>query len=217
MIEIISRGPQGPGGDLASFGSFYDLTDQQLASVTAAQVVALGQTFYSRGVTVESGDEITFEYAGTYAISFSIQFHNDQNNAVHTASVWLKKNGSDLANSNSTFDIPGARGGTDGALIASTTIIEEVDAGDQIQFYWSGSSTGLSIEHSAAGTNPTRPVTPSVIVCVQQVMFSSTAPLQFIANSTEPATPTGGGTLYVQAGALKYKGSSGTVTTIANA
>jgi hypothetical protein len=30
-----------------------------------------------------------------------------------------------------------------------------------------------------------------------------------------PATPTGGGVLYVQAGSLKFKGSSGTVTTIA--
>lgn len=32
-----------------------------------------------------------------------------------------------------------------------------------------------------------------------------------------PATPTGGGVLYVDSGALKYKGSSGTVTTIAAA
>lgn len=41
----------------------------------------------------------------------------------------------------------------------------------------------------------------------------------FIANTTTApvATPSGGGYLYVEAGALKYKGSSGTVTTIANA
>ena len=40
-----------------------------------------------------------------------------------------------------------------------------------------------------------------------------------IANtvSAPSTTPSGGGVLYVQAGALKYKGSSGTVTTIANA
>jgi hypothetical protein len=40
----------------------------------------------------------------------------------------------------------------------------------------------------------------------------------YIANtSSVPGTPTSGGVLYVEAGALKYKGSSGTVTTIANA
>lgn len=37
------------------------------------------------------------------------------------------------------------------------------------------------------------------------------------ANIAPPNTPTGGGVLYVESGALKYKGSSGTVTTIANA
>jgi hypothetical protein len=39
----------------------------------------------------------------------------------------------------------------------------------------------------------------------------------FVGNATAPATPTGGGVLYVEAGALKYKGSSGTVTTLAAA
>jgi hypothetical protein len=36
----------------------------------------------------------------------------------------------------------------------------------------------------------------------------------FLANTTAPATPTAGGVLYVESGALKYKGSSGTVTTL---
>lgn len=37
-----------------------------------------------------------------------------------------------------------------------------------------------------------------------------------LANATVPtANPTGGGVLYVEAGALKYRGSSGTITTIA--
>ena len=38
-----------------------------------------------------------------------------------------------------------------------------------------------------------------------------------IANATAPSSnPTGGGIVYVEAGALKYRGSSGTVTTLAN-
>jgi hypothetical protein len=39
--------------------------------------------------------------------------------------------------------------------------------------------------------------------------------LIFIANQSTPSNPVGGGHLYVEAGALKYKGSSGTVTTLA--
>lgn len=49
--------------------------------------------------------------------------------------------------------------------------------------------------------------------------FGGGAKVIFIGNAgTVPSTnPTGGGILYVEAGALKYRGSSGTVTTIANA
>jgi hypothetical protein len=39
----------------------------------------------------------------------------------------------------------------------------------------------------------------------------------FLANSTTPATPTGGGILFVASGALNYIGSSGTITVIAPA
>lgn len=37
----------------------------------------------------------------------------------------------------------------------------------------------------------------------------------FIGDGTAPSTPTGGGFLYVESGALKYRGSSATITTIA--
>lgn len=49
--------------------------------------------------------------------------------------------------------------------------------------------------------------------------FGSGAKVIGIANATTlpTTTPTGGGVLYVEAGALKYKGSSGTVTLLANA
>ena len=47
---------------------------------------------------------------------------------------------------------------------------------------------------------------------------TSAANVLGLANATAPSTsPAGMGQLYVEAGALKYRGSSGTVTTIANA
>ena len=46
---------------------------------------------------------------------------------------------------------------------------------------------------------------------------TTTAAQLKISNGSAPSTPTGGGILYVESGALKYKGSSGTVTTLGNA
>ena len=48
-----------------------------------------------------------------------------------------------------------------------------------------------------------------------RVLYAGTV---FIANSTAPSdTPSGGGYIYIESGALKYKGSSGTVTTLGSA
>jgi len=51
------------------------------------------------------------------------------------------------------------------------------------------------------------------------VSFGGGTKVFFIANATAVPTsnPTGGGIVYVESGALKYRGSSGTITTIANA
>ena len=46
---------------------------------------------------------------------------------------------------------------------------------------------------------------------------TTTAAQLKISDGSAPATPTGGGVLYVESGALKYKGSSGTATPLAGA
>lgn len=48
---------------------------------------------------------------------------------------------------------------------------------------------------------------------------SGTGPMAYLGNATTAPTsnPTGGGILYAEAGALKYRGPSGTITTIAPA
>jgi hypothetical protein len=59
--------------------------------------------------------------------------------------------------------------------------------------------------------------TGNIVVGNMAIATSSVATIH-ISNGTIPsANPTGGGVLYVEAGALKYRGSSGTITTIANA
>lgn len=59
--------------------------------------------------------------------------------------------------------------------------------------------------------------TGNIVVGSMAIATSSVATIH-ISNGTIPsANPTGGGVLYVEAGALKFRGSSGTITTIANA
>ena len=78
------------------------------------------------------------------------------------------------------------------------------------------SAPGLSLVGQQLSTNATPNPTASTLVIRDANAQIGNLRL-FVGNGTEPATPTGGGVLYVESGALKYKGSSGTITTLANA
>ena len=76
-----------------------------------------------------------------------------------------------------------------------------------------GTGTGAGGKHifqvATAGTTGS---SQNALVTALEIREDRSA---FIANvSAAPATPTGGGLLYVEAGALKYIGSSGTITTL---
>ena len=154
---------------IAYYGSFYDITATQTAtSQTTAYVVNIGETTEANGVSIVSGNRITFAYAGTYEIEFSIQFHNVDNQGSDV-NVWFRKNGSDIADSNSRFTIP-SKSNNNGYLIAVTPYLVTVAAGDYVQIVWSAEdNTTTKIETLAAGTTPTVPRTPGVIVLVNPV------------------------------------------------
>ena len=154
---------------IAYYGSFYDISATQTAtSLTTAYVIAIGQTAEANGVSIVSGNRITFAYAGTYEIEYSLQFHNVETQGSDV-NVWFRKNGTDIADSNSRFTIP-SKQDNNGYLIAVTPYLVTVAAGDYVQIVWSAEdNTTTKIETLAAGTTPTVPRTPGVIVLVSPV------------------------------------------------
>jgi hypothetical protein len=161
-------------GDELPYGAFQDTTDQVAASTTAAYAVTLNTTDYANGVSVASNSRVTVTTPGIYNIQFSIQFVNT-NVAIQDTDVWFRKNGTDIAGSNSKFSVPNKHGSVDGHLIAALNFYIELVANDYIEIMWATTSTDLSIQQLAAQTNPTRPSTPSAIVTLCKVDESSTS------------------------------------------
>ena len=95
-------------------------------------------------------------------------------------------------------------GGPYGAGIPTIT----ADGTNGFQFYATGSTAGEQMRLNAAGN----------LGLGVAAFGTSAAKVLGLANATAPSTsPAGMGQLYVEAGALKYRGSSGTVTVVANA
>ena len=169
--------------DQLPFGAFQDSTDQTAASTTAAYAIGLNTTDYSNGVTVSNTSRINFKNAGTYNIQFSIQFANDDTQ-IQDVDVWFRKNGTDVAGSNSKFSIPNSHGGTDGHLIASLNYFIQLAANDYMELMWATTSTSVTIEQLPAQTSPTRPATPSAIVTANCVSMASIANV-YVSSQTQ--------------------------------
>lgn len=144
------------------YGAFQDSTNQTISSTTTAYAMTFNTTDYSEGVTLASGSRITAQYSGLYNLQFSTQYKNTDSQA-HDIDIWFRKNGTNIASSNSQFTVPSKHGSVNGHLIAALNFFVGLAKNDYIEIMWSAASTTVSIEAIAAQTSPTRPSTPSVI------------------------------------------------------
>lgn len=145
-------------------------SDQTAASVANAYAITFDVEEYPDGISVVSNSQITFAEPGIYNIAYSIQFKNT-NNDLETIDVWFRKNGTDIADSNTRFAIPARKStGDPSYLVAVTPIMVDITAANQyVEIMWRVSNTAVTIEHLPAvaaspGVTPAIPATPSVIV-----------------------------------------------------
>ena len=162
-------GPRGGKFMNNPYGAFQDSTDQTAASTTAAYAVTFNTTDFSNGVTMASGSRITVVDAGIWNCQFSIQMKNTTND-TQDAEIWFRKNGTNIDNSNSRFNMsPRKSSGDPSHTIAALNFFVSMNSTDYLEIMWRVSDVGVSIEQYAAGTSPTRPATPSAIVTMSFV------------------------------------------------
>jgi hypothetical protein len=162
-------GPRGGKFMNTPHGAFQDSTDQTAANTTTAYAVTFNTTDFSNGVTMASGSRITVADAGIWNLQFSIQFKNISNDG-QDFDIWFRKNGTNIANSNSRFHLSQRKSaGNPSHLIAAMNFFVSLAANDYVEIMWRTTSTDVSIEHFDASTSPTRPAVPSAIVTMSFV------------------------------------------------
>jgi len=140
--------------------------DQASAGITSENLVTYNQTVVANGIRVESNSQIHFDHPGHYLITFSLMFTN-RGNAAQIIEVWAKSDGSNFPLSNTRFDIPARKSeGVWSHTVATITGIFPVTdpTAEYLTIAWWSDGADVILEHYGAGTNPTRPAIPSVIL-----------------------------------------------------
>ncbi len=142
------------------YGSFYDTTDQTAAVINTAYAMTFNTTDITNGVTIGTPtSRIYVDTINLYNIQFSAQLVNSAGGA-HNVWIWLRKNGTDVANSATTLRLQG----NNTELVAAWNFLLEMNSGDYFELMWEVSDLAVSLFHDPA--TAVHPAIPSIILTV---------------------------------------------------
>jgi hypothetical protein len=146
------------------YGSFYSTVDQSNAGANQVNKMTYNVTDINNGVSIVSSSRITIANAGVYNIQFSAQF-DKTDSGDDKVDIWLSKNGSNVANTNTEMTLVG----NNGKHVAAWNLFVNAAAADYFELCWSSADANVFINYVATQSTPTRPAIPSVILTVNKV------------------------------------------------
>ena len=168
QVTISSTGGGGVYGNTAtgSYGSFYDTTTQTNPVANINRSMSLNTTDISNGVSISGSSDPFNTYikttnAGVYNIQFSAQIEKTSPGGTNTTYIWLRKNGTDLDETNTAFELS-----QNGKGVAAWNWFVNSAANDYYQIMWSSNATDTQL---AASTPAYGPTVPSVIVTANRI------------------------------------------------
>ena len=145
------------------YGSFSDTTIQTAASINTAYGMVFNTTDSSNGISVGSPtSRLVVDNQGVYNVQFSAQLDKTSGGAGNIY-IWLRKNGSNVANTATTVAIQGAAART----VAAWNFIIQLEPTNYVELMWATDDTSVRIL-SATATS-VWPAIPSVICTITQV------------------------------------------------
>jgi hypothetical protein len=149
-----------------AYGAWSDSTDQT-GSLTAGTAITYNTQDISDGVTLVDNSKLTVPNTGIYDVQFSAQFKN-VSNSQQIVTIWVKVNGTDVANSATNVTIPARKSaGIFGYQVAAWNFFFQLNSADYVQLYWLPESLDVTLE--ALPSTALHPAIPSMLITVQQV------------------------------------------------
>jgi len=145
------------------YGAFSDTTLQTAASIDTAYGMVFNTTDSSNGVSIGSpSSRLVVDYQGVYNVQFSAQLDKTSGGAGNIY-IWLRKNGTNVANTATTVAVQGTAART----VAAWNFIIQLEPTNYVELMWATDDTTIRI--LAASATSVWPAIPSVICTVTQV------------------------------------------------
>lgn len=141
-----------------------DVEGTQIAyAANTAYALFFNTTDFASGTSLVNTTAMTVANAGIYNMQFSVQVQN-ADNAPQDVYIWLRKNGVDIVGSTGKVGMPARKGvGDPSHDIKGWNYFLTMNAGDNVEIWWSTTSLNVTIPNYVATPLPTKPSTASVV------------------------------------------------------
>lgn len=113
------------------------------------------------------GNLSSLQYYGDFAqifnVQFSAQISRTTGGSTETIDIWMRKNGADVPNSNTSVNVQANAG----YLVAAWNLVIDLNTNDQIEIMWATTSTAIQLK--ANPIQSIHPATPSTILSIQSM------------------------------------------------
>jgi hypothetical protein len=145
------------------YGAFSDTTLQTAAAINTAYGMTFNTTDSSNGISIGSpSSRLVVANQGVYNVQFSAQLDKTSGGAGNIY-IWLRKNGTNVANTATTIAIQGTAART----VAAWNFIIQLEPTNYVELMWATDDTSVRI--LAASATSVWPAIPSVICTLTQV------------------------------------------------
>lgn len=148
---------------LLNYGFFSDGTQTNPVANTA-NIVTLGNTGPTNGISVVNTSEVTVTNAGIYTIMFTILI-GKSSGGTDTISFWLRYNGTDIPLSSQDLQLTN----TLAQVFTSGNFTLDMTAGSNVQLCWSSADITAALTALPARVTPTRPTGASVKITLTRI------------------------------------------------
>lgn len=148
-----------------AYATFYSTVDQTAAAANTTYIATFNNSAsFNTSVTLASTTNVTVTNAGVYQCTFNVQLANTDT-SDRIATFWLRKNGTNIADSATTITVPKA--GDGGVAFFEFNAIEQLTASQYLQVAWQVSNTGVRMDYAAAAGDI--PGIPSIIFNINRI------------------------------------------------
>lgn len=149
-------------------GYFNSLTTQTSGALNSPQPIYLEVTDpLSSGISIHNDGDgaptlIVVNKDGVYNLQFSAQIERGSGGSNRQVSIWLQKNGAEVADSNTHITLVA----NSGKMVASWNFLSNMNGGDTLQIMWSVNDISIQLMYVVEDPTVPHPASPSVIVSI---------------------------------------------------